>query len=141
MTKQGRCLCGKTRWEFHGEMTGAYFCHCDDCRRNCGAPVVGWLGVDTRNFQWIGEAPRTFESSKGVYRLFCDTCGSPMGFEADHYPNGMYLYAASLDDPEDFEPTFHVYYGSRLPWLTIHDDLPKYEGSLLASPEAPKGPQ
>ena len=139
MTKRGRCLCGKTGWAYEGEVTWACYCHCDDCRRNCAAPLVAWLGVPARNFRWLGEAPKTLESSKGVRRHFCGTCGSPMGFEADHYPGGMHLYAASLEDPDDFEPAFHVNYGSKLPWLQINDDLPKYEGTLLESPEDPKG--
>ena len=54
-----------------------------------------------------------------------------MGFEADHYPGGMHLYAASLEDPTDFKPTFHVNYQSKLPWLDMDDDLPKYNGTLL----------
>ncbi len=58
-----------------------------------------------------------------------------MGFEADHYPGGMHLYAATLEDPSDFEPTFHVNYESKLPWLQITDDLPKYEGTLLQAPD------
>ena len=61
-----------------------------------------------------------------------------MGFEAEHYAGGMHLYAASLEDPEDFQPTFHVNYQSKLPWLNINDDLPKYEGTLLHTPDNPK---
>jgi len=139
MMTKGQCLCGKTRFEYHGEVTWACYCHCDDCRRNCAAPVVAWLGIPAANFKWTGDAPETFESSKGVYRHYCATCGSPMGFEADHYPGGMHLYAASLDDPTQFQPTFHVNYQSKLPWLEMNDDLPKYDGTLLTSPEDPKG--
>ena len=58
-----------------------------------------------------------------------------MGFEADHYPAGMRLYAASLDDPNGFEPTFHANYEGKLPWLRINDDLPWYRGTLLRAPE------
>lgn len=58
-----------------------------------------------------------------------------MGFEADHYAGGMHLYAASLEDPTAFEPTFHVNYQSKLPWLEMNDDLPKYEGTLLHAPK------
>lgn len=135
MTTRGHCLCTKTRWAFVGEVTWACYCHCDDCRRNCAAPVVAWLGVPIRNFTWLGQAPRTLESSEGVRRHFCDTCGSPIGFEADHYAGGMHLYAASLEAPTDFTPTFHVNWQSRLPWLPINDDLPKYDGTLLHAPE------
>jgi len=58
-----------------------------------------------------------------------------MGFEAEHYAGGMHLYAASLDDPKYYEPTFHVNYESKLPWLEMHDGLMKYEGTLLHVPE------
>uniref|UniRef100_UPI003D117AA0 hypothetical protein n=1 Tax=Sedimenticola sp. TaxID=1940285 RepID=UPI003D117AA0 len=60
---------------------------------------------------------------------------SPMGFEADHYAGGMYLYAASFDDPRNFKPTFHVNYGSKLPWFEMSDELTKHEGTLLESAE------
>ena len=120
-------------------MTWQCYCHCDDCRRNCGAPVVGWIGVPLKNFRWVPEAPSTYESSKGVYRHFCGHCGTPMGFEADHYPGDMQLYAAALENPEIFTPTFHVFYSSKLPSLELHDDLVKYNTSLLHAPHDPSG--
>lgn len=134
MTTRGHCLCGQTRWEYEGEVNWACYCHCDDCRRNCAAPVVAWLGVPLKNFRWLGLEPKTLESSKGVFRHFCKECGSPLGFEAAHYPGGMHLYAASLENPEDFEPTFHVNFESKLPWLHMDDELPKYQGTLLNAP-------
>lgn len=135
MTTRGHCLCKRTRWEFEGAPTWGCYCHCDDCRRNCGAPVVAWLGVPLRSFRWTGQPPKTIESSPGVRRHFCPDCGSPMGFEADHYAGGMHLYAASMADPSAFEPTFHVNHQSRLPWVQIADDLPKYDGTLLHAPK------
>lgn len=135
----GLCYCGETTWEYSGDPSWACFCHCEDCRRNCSAPVVGWLGVAASRFHWTGKAPRSFASSPGVTRYFCATCGTPMAFIADHYPGGMHLYAASLVEPQTFQPTFHVNWQSKLPWLVLSDDLPKYDGTLLTSPEDPKG--
>ena len=135
MKTHGSCLCGKTRWAYEGAPTWGCYCHCDDCRRNCAAPVVAWLGVPLTVFEWTGQPPKTLESSEGVFRHFCEDCGSPMGFEAAHYPGGMQLYAASMEKPEEFEPTFHVNWQSKLPWLALEDDLPKYEGTLLHQPE------
>lgn len=136
---QGACLCGQTSWRFEGEETWGCYCHCDDCRRNCAAPVVAWLGVPMERFSWTGNAPKTLESSKGVFRHSCADCGSPMGFEAAHYPGGMHLYAASMEKPEDFKPTFHVNWQSKLPWLTIVDDLPMHDGTLLQNPDKHSG--
>lgn len=58
-----------------------------------------------------------------------------MGFEADHYEGDMNLYATTLENPADFKPEFHVNYQSKLPWLEMNDDLPKYDDTLLHSPE------
>lgn len=62
-----------------------------------------------------------------------------MGFEAEHYPGGMHLYAASLEDTKKFKPTFHVNYESKLPWFEMQDDLPKYNGTLLKNPNEHQG--
>ena len=133
MTTRGHCLCGATAWEFAGEKTWSCYCHCDDCRRNCAAPIIAWLGVPLKRFKWVGQVPKTYQSSNGVYRLFCDTCGSQLGFEADHFSGGMNLYAASLENHSDFTPTFHVNYQSKLPWLEMHAELTKHSGKLLES--------
>lgn len=58
-----------------------------------------------------------------------------MGFEADHYAGEIHLYAATMEKPQDFEPAFHVYFQSKLPWLQMNDDLPKYQGTLLHARE------
>ena len=140
MTTAGHCLCRKTGWEFEGEASWGCYCHCDDCRRNCAAPVVAWVGVPLENFKWRGATPNTFESSPGVRRYFCGTCGSPLGFEASHYPGAMHVYAASLADPATFTPEFHLNNKSRLLWLKMDDDLPKHEGTLFqTSDEAGQG--
>lgn len=136
--KTGRCLCGKTRFEYAGLETWACYCHCNDCTRNCAAPVVAFIGVELAGFSWRleGEAdcPKYFSSSPGVKRFFCDTCGTPMAFQAAHYEGEIHLYATTLDQPEEFQPTFHVHYASKLSWLNIEDDLHKHPHS---APEAP----
>ena len=133
MTRKGHCLCQKVSYEFEGDMIWQCYCHCDDCRRNCAAPVVAWFGVALKQFKWTGDAPQSYNSSEGVYRHFCGTCGSPIAFEADHYQGGMQLYAASLENPSDFAPNFHVNYDSKLAWLTLEDEHERYNTTLAQS--------
>lgn len=96
--------------------------------------MVAWLGLPLKHFKWTGLTPNTYKSDDGVTRHFCGTCGSPMGFEAEHYPGDIHLYAASLENPDDFKPTFHVFYSRKLSWLDMDDDLTKYDTSLLDTP-------
>lgn len=126
---EGHCLCGAVRWSYDsGAETWACHCHCADCRRNCAAPVTTFIGVPLAAFRWTGAALSGYASSPGVTRHFCGTCGTPMAFQADHYPGEIHLYAATLADPTAFAPQFHVHHDSRLPWLHLNDDLPKYPG-------------
>lgn len=91
--------------------------------------MVAFLGVKKSDFEWTGATTGRYKSSPGVTRHFCETCGTPMAFEAQHYAGEIHLYAASLSDPTTFEPKFHVYYDEKLPWLHVSDNLPKYPGS------------
>ena len=107
----GYCLCRNVRYRFGGPRTWACFCHCEDCWRNCAAPIVAYIGVPLEGFRWqVGEQegtePAFYPSSQGVKRFFCNQCGTPMAFQAEHYPGEIHLYAATLENPEDFKPTF-----------------------------------
>ena len=138
MTKTGRCLCGKIKFEYAGQETWACYCHCKDCTRNCAAPVVAFIGVELASFSWRLDGPdahpKYFSSSAGVKRFFCDACGTPMAFQADHYEGEIHLYAATLDQPEDFKPSFHVHHASKLSWFDIDDALQKHPHSAPEDP-------
>ena len=38
----GGCHCGAIRYQVEGELIVHALCHCTDCRRHAGAPMVGW---------------------------------------------------------------------------------------------------
>ncbi|MCP5368543.1 MAG: GFA family protein [Hyphomicrobiales bacterium] len=124
--RRGRCLCGAVTYECTGPDNWRAHCHCESCRRNTSSPVTTFFGVPRENFRFTGAAPAVYESSPGVRRLFCARCGTPMAYEADRVADEIHLYAASLENPEDFEPEFHVHVAEKLPWIDLADDLPRY---------------
>lgn len=125
---RGRCFCGAVRFEWRARPLWAGHCHCESCRRNCAAPFTSFFGVADDAWSWTGEAPRLFESSPGVRRWFCGRCGAPMAFAADRFPGETHFYAASMERPEDYRPTFHVHADERLSWVRLADDLPRLGG-------------
>ena len=127
MTLKGHCLCGAVTWSAEGPVDWSAYCHCADCRRNCAAPVTAYFGVPRSGFRWTGTVPAVFASSPGVRRHFCATCGTPMAYDAEADRANIHLYAATLDDPRDFTPQFHVQTAEALPWFRIDDDLPRHE--------------
>jgi len=90
--------------------------------------MTSYIGVEDGRWRWTGEVPKTYHSSPGVERSFCDNCGSPISFRSQSMSGVMHLYVASMEEPEKFEPILHVAIEEKLPWLNIGDDLPKREG-------------
>ncbi len=39
---KGQCHCGAVQYEVTGKPINHALCHCTDCRRHAGAPMVGW---------------------------------------------------------------------------------------------------
>lgn len=123
----GRCLCGEVRYEYEGPENWQGYCHCESCRRSTSSPIATFFGVPRNAYRFTGRTPAVYESSPGVRRHFCDRCGTPMAYDADRFPHEIHFYAASLDDPENFAPKFHVHCAQQLPWFEVKDTLPRHE--------------
>ncbi|WP_348646212.1 GFA family protein [Pseudohalocynthiibacter sp. F2068] len=121
---RGRCLCGATRFEVDPPVQTCVNCHCESCRRQCSAPMTTYIGVLDTQWRWTSEAPKVYKSSPGVERTFCENCGTPLSFRSEKMSGVMHLYVAAMDEPEKFEPTLHVAYEEKLPWLKLADNLP-----------------
>ena len=125
-THTGRCLCRATTYSFETPIKWCLHCHCESCRRNCSAPFTTFVSVLDGQWRWTGTEPRVFESSPGVQRFFCGTCGSPAAYRPKEGGEN-HFYLAALDDPEAFAPTRHVFHEEKLAWVHLSDDLPRFE--------------
>lgn len=122
--RSGHCLCGSVRFTFDSPPNWQAHCHCESCRRNCSAPFTSYFGIDHGQWRWTGETPAVYVSSHGVKRHFCATCGTQMAYEGQRWPHEIHFYAASLENPAEFEPTLHVNWNEHLPWVHLCDGLP-----------------
>lgn len=122
----GGCRCGLVSAEMSAEPFWTSYCHCRDCRRQTGAPVMAFVGFREGEIVWHGEA-KTWHSG-GVTRSFCDHCGGQIGYRDARLPGKVYLSLGFMDEPERYPPTHHAFEQRRLPFLHIADDLPRYDG-------------
>jgi hypothetical protein len=123
----GRCLCGLVSYRTHGAPLWVAHCHCNSCRRHTGSPVATFVGFDTTQVEFGSRDRSIYESSPGVRRGFCARCGTPVSYESDRTGNELHLYVCTLDDPQNFVPTAHVFHAEHVPWFEIHDALPRFE--------------
>ncbi len=122
----GRCLCGDIRYEISQPAIGTGFCHCRICQRFAGAPINAWAAFPKEAVRFTGE-PTYYRSSLIAERGFCARCGAGLTYRLLKPKESGYLIigTASLDKPEEFAPTWHGCVESQMPWLDVHDDLPR----------------
>jgi hypothetical protein len=137
----GHCFCGAVTFAVSGRPLKVTHCHCESCRRATSSPVTTFLVVRRPDFRYTQGAPKTYASSLGVRRSFCDQCGSPLAYETDERPDQIDLYVCSLAEPATVVPQAHVHAQEQLPWLEILDDLPRYARSSRADAPIRHGPR
>lgn len=124
---RGSCLCGTVKYEVRGEFGAAYFCHCSRCRKATGSAFASSALVAAKDFVVVegNDALKSF-SVKGVHRVFCGNCGSPIISRRDAMPEAVRVRLGTLDSPLQRGPQGHIYTASKANWFEICDDLPQY---------------
>lgn len=126
-TVTGGCHCGAIRYVASGEPQHYALCHCGDCRRHAGAPMVGWIAFATGQVAVDGE-PTTYASSATGRRQFCGRCGTGLFYtNAAMLPGVIDIQSGTLDDPEALPPGAHIQAAERLGWMAGIDALPSFE--------------
>jgi hypothetical protein len=67
---QGQCHCGAISYRASGEPMHHALCHCSDCRRHAGAPMVGWAMFKSDQVVIEG-APQIYASSSMAAEVNC----------------------------------------------------------------------
>lgn len=123
----GGCLCGAIRYEIGEEPLGSMLCHCRICQRFSGAPILAGTTVLADTVTFTKGAPTYYRSSSIAERGFCNACGTSMIYKGTvgQWTKWLMIFTATLDEPEKYPPTYHLGIESKLPWMHVHDDLPR----------------
>ena len=128
MSYAGGCHCGRIRYRLEGEPIHVDLCHCADCRRSSGAPVVCWAGFPAAALRLEKAQPTTFNSSGTAMRDFCPDCGTGLFYRNEQLlPGILEVQSATLDDPEALRPEKHIQAAERLSWMETAHELPSVE--------------
>jgi hypothetical protein len=118
-TYEGGCLCGAVRFRATGAPKWVLRCHCQSCRRHSGAPMSVFVAfMDEAVEVTRGEIAR-FESSPGVRRGFCATCGSTLTCSNAGWPGENHYHVGAFDEPERLPPSGDIYGEERVSWLRL----------------------
>ena len=123
---EGGCFCGAVRYRVEGRPLDAGYCHCRMCQRSVGAPAVAWGTWPEVRFAWLGGTTAELRSSAEGVRRFCGRCGTHVQFWTAAAPALVDVNLATLDQPGAFQPDYHIWTVSRIPWFETADTLPRY---------------
>jgi hypothetical protein len=130
-TLQGSCLCGRVRYQYHGELSYLSMCHCHQCQKAQGTAFVAVTPVQRDAFELLAGAAelREFRATPDKARVFCGHCGSPLYSYKDSLPDVIRLRLGTLDTAVQFTERFHQHVASQASWFDLHDDLPQFPGA------------
>ena len=124
---KGQCHCGAVRYEMPSETQHKAVCHCHDCRRHSGAPLVAWGLVAKDELSVTGET-REYASSEHGRRHFCPRCGTALFYTNDQvFPGLIDVQIATLDDPDAIEPDMQVQTADRIRWVDRLGEMTAFE--------------
>ena len=126
-TITGGCLCGACRYETAAVPLNIRVCHCHLCQKATGAPFYARVQVPLDTLTITGPVG-WYPSSDAIKRGFCPSCGTTL-FSRRDSSHVIGLAMGSLDDPDLFSPTDHIWVSSKQAWLVLADGLLQHEGN------------
>ena len=124
---RGGCHCGAVRYEVRGDPVHVALCHCADCRRASGAPMVAWAAFRSGDFACLAGQATTRNSSGASMRSFCADCGTGLWFvNEEALPGLVDVQSATLDDPGALVPQAQIQVAERLGWMADLHRLPEF---------------
>ena len=123
----GGCHCGAIRYEVEGEPAHSALCHCTDCRRQSGAPMVNWTLFGNDHFRVTQGEAKVYASSELGRRHFCADCGTGLFYTNEAVLPGITdIQSGTLDDPDSLPPSAHIQTADRIAWMKDVHALPEF---------------
>lgn len=120
MRVEGRCHCGRIRYEAVVEPEKTTLCHCSDCQMLTGSAYRVGVPAPSATFVLKSGQPKlyvkTADSGNKRTHAFCGDCGAPV-FSAATSAGPVYsLRVGCLDQRAALRPVRQIWCRSAVPW-------------------------
>ena len=130
MNIKGGCYCGSIRYEFEGDVTATFQCHCRECQYFTGGHASAAYVLPQDKFTFVKGSPAKFcrsDLQEPIERLFCADCGTQLVAISPKRPSSFILKVGTTDDPENWTPQFALFTCDKQPYQTLPDSVPSFE--------------
>jgi hypothetical protein len=127
---EGGCACGVVRYRLTSEPMFVHCCHCLNCQRQTGSAFVINLLIEADRVELLSrepeplDVPRDDGSTQRIHR--CPDCQVAVYSEYGR-PEVRFVRGGTLDEPSSVAPDVHIFTRSKLPWVTLPEDVPAVE--------------
>ena len=130
MKVDGRCHCGRIRFEAEVDPEAVGVCHCSDCQTLTGSTFRANVQAPAASFVLHGE-PRiylkTADSGRQRAHAFCPDCGTPIYAAAPKDTPTYSLRIGTLRQRHQFgAPKRQIWCDSAVPWAVL-SGVPKLD--------------
>ena len=128
---EGRCKCGSLTYTMKKRPMIVHCCHCSECQTLTGSAFVLNAIIESDLVEVDGktaEVTLPTPSGHGQIVTRCADCATTI-YSAYLSRKGKlrYVRVGTLDNPGDCPPDMHIFISSKLPWVTLSDEVPVYE--------------
>jgi hypothetical protein len=127
---EGGCACGVVRYRLTSEPMFVHCCHCLNCQRQTGSAFVINLLIEADRVELLSrepepvDVPRDDGSTQRIHR--CPDCQVAVYSEYGR-PEVRFVRGGTLDEPSSVAPDVHIFTRSKLPWVTLPEEVPAVE--------------
>lgn len=130
-TIEGGCSCGAVRYRLTSRPMFTNCCHCLDCQKQTGGAFAINAMIETSRIEMLAGEPVVIEmpspSGRGHEVHRCPKCDVALWSNYGRRTWMRFVRVATLDEPHAIKPDAHIFTRSRVPWVTLSEDIPAFE--------------
>ena len=129
VSREGGCSCGAVRYRLSSEPLFTHCCHCLNCQRQTGSAFVINLLIEADRVELLAGEPHAVDvpRERGTQKIWrCPACQVAL-FSQYTSPRVRFVRAGTLDDPASVAPDVHIFTRSKLPWVTLPENVSAFD--------------
>lgn len=134
----GGCTCARVRYRMTRVPMYVHCCHCTWCRRESGAAfALNGMLENAALTLLAGEVEAVdtpTASGRGQKISRCPECRNALWGNLSTAGDAVhFVRLGTLDNPELFPPDVHIFTSTKLPWVSLDDDIPAFDEFYVKS--------
>ena len=126
----GSCSCRAVCYRLLSEPMFVHCCHCLDCQRQSGSAFAINALIETNRIELLSGTPEpvSMPTDSGrphdIYR--CVACKVALWSDYGRRPALRFVRVSTLDNPHSISPDVHIFTRSKVPWIGLPEDVPRF---------------